>query len=295
MSAPLHCFGALALEIAAPPRHALLARDAADALGQLLSLDLQRLLPGIDALDLAFAAAHFDPCELLRPGWPVHAALSELAQRAPGRGGGRVIGFGAHAGAMPATSLQPEPKLFGGPLRLLPFALLGEAAAVAEVGRAMESRLLETGMAGAATALYAQEHFGGRLEHARYLSLHDLCAMTAMQYEHAGLGALWPLIEAALLAPGTPEWLDVPREPLARWNGDAVVIAEREGSAVEAGNDVDGLPDAGFDSPDANAVRLRRRQFEAVLGAHGIEVRRHVVAAGIDPRVALREPVAGAR
>jgi hypothetical protein len=295
MSAPLHCYGALALEIAAAPRHALLAREATDELGALLGVDLQRLLPGIEALDLAFAAAHFDPCELLRPGWPVHAALSDLAQRAPGRGRGRVIGFGAHLGTMPATPLQPEPGLFGGPLRLLPFALLGEAAVVADVGRAMESRLLETGMAGAATALYAQEHFGGRLEHARYLSLHDLCAMTAMQYEHAGLGALWPLIEAALLAPESEEWLDAPREPLARWNGREVVIAEREGRGGQSVQREHGVPDAGFDSPDGGAVRLRRRQFESVLGAHGIEVRRHVVAGGIDPRVALREPDAGAR
>jgi hypothetical protein len=37
--------------------------------------------------------------------------------------------------------------------------------------------LLETGMAEARTALAAQQAFGVAIEHARYLTLHDLAAM----------------------------------------------------------------------------------------------------------------------
>jgi hypothetical protein len=287
MTTPLHCFGALALELASAPARDRLTRDATDALGTHLGIDLQRLLPGVDALDLVYAGAHYDPCELLRPGWPVHAALAELARGVPGAGGGRVVGFGAHEARMPSAALQPDPALHGGPLRLLPFALLGEATAIAAAGRAMEEHLLETGMAGAATALAAQDAFGARLEHVRYLSVHDLCAMTAMQYQHAGLGALWPLIEAALLTPERDEWLDAAREPLARLHRGEIVIAEAEVQDREALAAADGIPDAGFGSSDRRAVQLRRRQFEAVLQVHAIPTRRHVVGAGQDPRRAL--------
>src|SRR5690606_13177755 len=106
------------------------------------------------------------------------------------------IAFGTHQGTLPGA-LTPSPALAEGPLRLVPFVLTGEAGDVAAVSQALEELLLETGMAGAGTALLAQEAFGLSVEHARYLTVHDLCAMTAMQYEHAGLGELWPIVETA--------------------------------------------------------------------------------------------------
>jgi hypothetical protein len=199
-----------------------------------------------------------------------------------------VIGFGAHDGRLPLAQLQPDPALRGGPLRLLPFVLLGDDDAVQRIAHAMEEALLQTGMAGAATALCAQHGFGGRLEHARYLSLHDLCAMTAMQYEHAGLGALWPLLEAALLAPDADEWLDAAPEPLLRYVGGEVRIARM---------DLDSWRDAGLAPAALAPDRLARahaafegrvRQFGAVLGAHAIPTRMIDVMPGRDPRAALR-------
>ncbi|MBB5207659.1 hypothetical protein [Chiayiivirga flava] len=286
MSAPLHSFGVFALESGAPLARALLDRDAASMLADHVSNDLQRLLPGVERLDLAIAAAAFDPAELLRPGWPRHAALAQLALAAPGRGAARVLGFGAADGAMPA-GLQPDAALAGGALHLVPFALLGGADALVAVGRAMEERLLDTGMADASTALFAQTAFGTRLEHVRYMSVHDLCALTAMQYEHAGLGPLWPLIEAALLAPGSEEWLDAPPEPLARFADGEVRIALL---------DLDAWADRGFAPAgvDANtlsrrfdAFQRRQRQFAAVLGAHGIGVQFDHCPATRDPREVL--------
>lgn len=288
MNPALHCYGALALEIAAPPQRMVLERDQSEALAAHVAADLQRLLPGVDALDLTLAAAHFDPAELLRPAWPIHAGLSELAQRAPAAGSGRVIGLGAHQGRMPAAVLMPDPALDGGPLRLLPFALHGEAEAVARVGAMMEERLLETGMAGAATALEAQSSFGGRLEHARYLTLHDLCAMVAMQYEHAGIAPLWPLIEAALLAPHGDEWIDAPPEPLLRYVDAEVRIAQFA---------LDAWAEAGFAPQGSSSESLSRgfrahgqrlQQYAAVLAAHAIPVRLIDVRVGHDPRDALR-------
>ena len=139
-------YGALALECSASLAHTALTRDAAAELAGYVAADLARLLPGVEALDLAVAGAGFDPSELLRPGWPLHAALADLAQRAPGRNGPRVLGFGSHEGAMPAQ-ISPDPALREGPLRLVPFVLHGKAEDVAAIGRAMEEVLLETGMA----------------------------------------------------------------------------------------------------------------------------------------------------
>ncbi len=267
MPAPLHCLGVFALERSPEGEvgHALLARDEADALGSVLAEDLRRLLPGVEALDAGLALALFDPAQLLRPGWPVHAALAELAGAAPGRRGGRSIAFGSHDGRMPAAALQPDPALGGGLMRLMPFVLLGDAADVAPVAEAMEATLLDVGMASAQAALDAQAAFGIQLEHARWMSLHDLCAMTAMQYGHAGLEAHWRLIEAALLAPNGEEWLREDGEPLARYAGGEVRIADV----------------APVDGDAAADLRRATRRLEAILTAHGVAHRR-IAAASVD-------------
>ena len=92
-------------------------------------------------------------------------------------------------------------------------------------------------MAGAQTALFAQSAFGAQIEHARYFSILDLCAMMALQYEHAGLAPLWPLLECALLSATAEAWLDAPPEPLARFSAGGVRIALL---------DLDGWLQAGF-------------------------------------------------
>ena len=143
-----------------------------------------------------------------RPGRPSHASSPSA------RDDGQLPG-----------ALAPSADFAGGPLRLLPFVLGGDAGVVARVGDAFERELMERGMAGAATALAAQDLFGLQVEHARYLTVHDLAALMAMQYEHAGLAPLWPVIEAALLAPGHEEWLDAPPEPLVHYAGGEARIA----------------------------------------------------------------------
>ncbi|MBB5015476.1 hypothetical protein [Rehaibacterium terrae] len=286
----LSCFGALALELTpgALAGRLALPQDQARELGALVASDLLKLVPEVAALDLAFVAAHFDPAELLRPGWPRHAGLVELAQGAPGRRDeARVIAFGSHDGRLPEV-LAPDENLVGGPLRLLPFVAVGDEAIATTVGHAFEERLLDTGMAGADTALYAQTAFGAQVEHARYLTVHDLCALTAVQYEHAGLKPLWPLIEAALLAPEGEEWLDAPPEPLARYAAQQVrfamldIDAWAEGGFAPAGIDAERMPHA-FDQ-----FTMRQRQFAAVLAAHGIAVVFDHAPAGHDPRALLR-------
>ncbi|MBD8527971.1 hypothetical protein [Pseudomarimonas arenosa] len=285
MSNRIHCLGALALELSASgdaPRSTL-ERAEAEELAALLARDLGQLLPGAERLDGAFAAALYDPAELLRPGWPVHSALTELAELAPGARGGRVIAVGAHQGQMPSAALQPDPQFQGGLLRLLPFALIGEPERALEVGRLMEERLLDTGMAGAGTALQAQSGFGATLEHARYLSIHDLCALIAHQYQHAGLADIWRLIEAALLSPDSAEWLDSDDGLIAVGRGHQVRIADPSPSIWRhrfgrLHADVDGA---------WQRYQIGLRQLMAILAAHGIGVEKVPLGIDEDPRQLL--------
>ena len=278
---PVHLLGALALEVTPGAGHVALAQADAATMGGHVATDLAAFAADAALLELVTVGAHYDPVELLRPGWPLHRELEQLAARAPrtgGGAGGRVIAFGAHDGKLPGT-LAPSPDFAGGPLRLVPFLLsVGDTGggAIARLGDRFERELLERGMAGAATALFAQERFGLRVEHARYLTLHDLVAMTALQYEHAGLAPLWPLLETALLAPAGDCLLDEAPEPrVACAGGEAriTLFDARDWCRRQA-------PDADCDDPAtrerlATAMRhfeARQRQFAEVLMAHAIPV-----------------------
>lgn len=302
------CFGALALELrpGAHATRAALEPAVAAQLAEGIARDLAALAPEATDFDLAVLAAHYDPVELLRPGWPLHAALDALVLRAPmaplsgsrspddgaGAGAPRILAFGARDGVLPEAVPSPDADYAHGTMRLLPLLLRGgadEGERIARLSQSLEEILLERGMAGAATALLAQEAFAAPIEHARYVTLHDLAALTAMQYEHAGLAPLWPLIETALLSPQEEAWLDAPPEPLARYADGEVRIALLDAEAwraggfapASAGEDADRL-ELAFEHFEA-----RQRQFAAVLAAHGIAVTFDHCPTGKDPREAL--------
>ncbi|WP_240096271.1 hypothetical protein [Thermomonas flagellata] len=264
--------GVIALELrpgSAPQAPALAAEAAGEAAAQ-LGRALAALAPGAEALSLALLGAHFDPAEALRPGWPLHRRALELLQRAPGRAlGARVVGVGADAqGAVPLP-LQADPQFAGGPLRVLPFVLHGEG--VAAVAQALEASLLDRGMADAALALALQDGLAAQIEHARLLSLHDLLAIIAMQYRHAGLDALWTLLETALLAPGASALLDAPPEPLARYAEGEVRIALLDPAAWQQ-RDAPGERDEARLQRGFERFQARQRQYAAVLDAHAVPV-----------------------
>ena len=273
----LHLLGALALELAPGTGADRIALPQADAgtLAAHMARDLAGFTPAASALQLVTVGAHYDVVELLRPGWPLHRELDQLAARAPGDAGGRVIAFGAHDDKLPGA-LTPQAEHAGGPLRLVPFVLGGDAAIAARVGETLERDLMESGMAGAETALFAQEAFGLRVEHARYLTLHDLAAMMALQYEHAGLAPLWPVVEAALLAPDAEEWLEQAPEPVVHYMDREARIAMftpqawRERYAAEAAHTSEG--DCARLERGFAMFQARQRQFAALLEAHGIPV-----------------------
>jgi hypothetical protein len=292
-----NCLGALALELkpGTAIERTVLEQTAAGELASLVARDLSRFDDRSVELDLGLLGAAFDPVELLRPGWPLHRELQRLVAQAPGAGLPRVIAFADREGRLP-ENLQPRAEFADGVLRLLPWVLRGpraqaEAVATAFEGDAPGSGLLETGMAGADTALCAQSAFGAQIEHARYLTLHDLAALIAMQYQHAGLGAVWPLIETALLAPNEEHWLDAPPEPLVRLAGGEARIAlfDDEGWAA-SGLAPAGAHDAERMGRDFDRFQMRQRQLAALLQAHGLGVRFDHCAAGSDPRQLLAEP-----
>ncbi|UHQ20495.1 hypothetical protein LVB87_04880 [Lysobacter sp. KIS68-7] len=273
----LQLLGALALELAPGTGAArdALDQDGAGALAARMAHDLAGFAAEASALQLVTVGAHYDVVELLRPGWPLHRELDQLAARAPGDAGGRIIAFGAHDGTLPGA-LTPQTEYAGGPLRLVPFVLGGDAEVASRVGDAFERDLMERGMAGAATALLAQEAFGLRVEHARYLTLHDLAAMMALQYEHAGLAPLWPVLEAAMLEPDAEEWLEQGPEPIVHYTDREARIALftpqawRERYHPESAHD--SVRDCARLERAFEMYQARQRQFSALLMAHGVPV-----------------------
>lgn len=289
MTAICSCLGALALELTPGVRAArsVLDQAAGGELAALVARDLAKFVPQAARLDLALIAALFDPVELLRPRWPLHRELERLIAQAPGGDGARIIAFAGRDGQLP-ENLQPHADFVDGALRLLPIVLRGEASIAAGVDAQFEHSLLDIGMAGADTALLAQQAFGASIEHARYLTVHDLAAMMAMQYENVGLGAAWPLIEAALLAPDSEQWLDAPPEPLVRFaDGQAqIALLDPETWARSA------LAPADADQRQLGRAfarfQIRQRQLASLLQAHGIPVSFDHCQTGSDPRAQLR-------
>ncbi|MCW0392992.1 hypothetical protein [Xanthomonas sacchari] len=288
-SATRHAHGVIALELSSgrEPAHPALPHAQAAELAEKVGRDLAQLVPAVRELELSLAGAHFDPAEALRPGWPLHRRLEELAARAPGRHDGpRLLAFGTDADGSVPLPFQADAGLRGGALRVVPFLLSGPADTVQAVAEALEDVLLAQGMAQADTALLAQKGFGAEIEHARYLTGHDLAAMMSMQYDNQGLAPLWPLIETALLAPDQEEWLQAPPEPLLRYRGGEVRMALFDPASWCA--------HYAYDRQDCERLQrvyeqylARQRQLAAVLEAHGLPVLYVHCESGQDAKQAL--------
>ena len=288
MSDIVSCLGAFALELSPQTRaqSPCLFQAEAGELAALLARDLARWVPEVRDCDFTVLAALFDPVEILRPGFPLHAELERLTAQAPGQGSARVIALGANENALPDT-LAPSPEFAEGPFRLVPFLLRGDSELIKNVGEQLEASLLDIGMAPADTALFAQENFKAQIEHARYLTVHDLAAMMAMQYEHAGLKNVWPLIETALLAPDEICWCDAMPDPLALYRDREIHMTLL---------DADDWQNLGYCGEEKSPERceflfeqfeMRQRQMAALFRAHGLDVTFEHCAKGKNPRQVL--------
>lgn len=280
--------GALALELVpgSQPGRAALRQGEAGALAERIGHDLALLAPQVASLDLVLAGAHYDPAELLRPGWPLHRRLEELHARAPQATGPRIIAFGADGDGTVPQPLRAEAELQGGPLRVVPFLLVGDAGEVATVATTFEEILLERGMARAETALAAQDGFDARIEHARYLTAYDLAAMMALQYANVGLDGLWTLLETALLVPQREAWLDAPPEPLMRYADGTVRVAAFDLGAWRARHAPDETDASRIERGFAH-FQARQRQLVAILEVHGLDAEAVPCAADADARALL--------
>ena len=261
----------LALEVSAGPAalaQITLSRDEAAELAALIATDLHALLPQVGEARLAVAGALFDPVELLRPGFPVWAALDELARRVPRGHLENVVAFGTHEGRMPTPTLQPEAAYAGGPLRLLPLSLLAADPLAETLREALEVELIGRGEAGTRTADWLMRRLGARLEHVRYLSRNDLLALTCVQYEHVNLAPLWTLLEAALLANDRDHAEQV-------LSARGLELQYRAG-AVHAQSPAQWLvAQAGDEAARAHGfagIVFELRQYASLLGAHSLRL-----------------------
>lgn len=246
-SAALNFLALVAVECESPgvPPVVTLDRGTTSILADALAHDLARHAPAICSLDFVFVGALFDQAQLLRPGWPLHAALAEALDRLPRNpGDAHVVALGAHEGRMPASGLEPDTSLLGSPMLVMPWLLSGPPGPLGEVASRLERELLEQGLIGAELALALGEAFGIKTAHARHMTTLDLCALACAQYEHVGLGELWQMMETALLEPDR-------RLSLALKDGGSL--------RYEAGTVYCSATD-----------RRRLAQFRAILGAHGL-------------------------
>lgn len=201
-SPALNFLALVAIECEAPgvPPTTALDRATASVLADALAHDLAAHVPEIRELDFVFVGALYDQAQLLRPGWPLHAALAEALARLPRTAAGaHVVALGAHEGKLPLATLEPEIALLGSPMLVMPWLLSGSPTLIDRVGQRLEKDLFDHGLIGAELALAIGEAFGVKTSHARHLTTLDLCALASAQYQHAGLDALWQIIETGLL------------------------------------------------------------------------------------------------
>ncbi len=257
---------ALALEFSALDNNTsslVFSRQLTEHIAEGIAKDLRDLLPGIERARLLVGGTTLDAAEILRPGFPVHAALEELGTRFRPQQTG-VLAFGAHDGRMPLSALRPEAAFAASPMRYLPLVIQVPKDDAPALSQALEEELAQHGEAGTATADRIMRALNQPLEHARYMSLTDLIAMACVQFEHAGFAAHWALLETALLSPEREEQTLSPNGLALYWR-DAKVWAETPRARIARSE----LPDQERASQYAAAV-YDLRQAYALFHAHAL-------------------------
>lgn len=239
-----------------------LTRDEAAELAAMIASDLHALIPKVGAACLTLAGTLLDAVELLRPGFPIWAALDDLARRLPRGHCDNVLAFGSHDGQMPEPVLEPSAEYADGPLRLLPMSLLTPPDLAVELSECLEDQLIACGEAGKPTADWLMRTLGMRRAHVRYLSRNDVLAVMCVQYGHVALGPLWELLEVALLTPEEDATCMTERGLTLEFTQGAVLaqspaqwLAERDSDDAQRSHDFAG-------------IIFELRQYAALLDAH---------------------------
>ena len=266
--------GVLALEFSeSAPAVMLLTRACAESLVASLLKQLARMLPTEHAYGLSWAAAMFDPAQMLRRGFPVHQQIADLflAGREKGLEVGQSLTLMQHQGVMPAAVLTPDGASGSATLRAIPLVLSGSDAAIAAARNQLESELYGEGLADAGIVMALARDLDVRFEHVRWMSLLDLAAMMAAQLEHVGFTPAWTLIEELLFS-AAPQAL-VTTTSLGqsmRLHEDHVLLEFRTYAAYARAQQDFGL--AAELSSYLESVH-EFRQLQALFAAHAIETR----------------------
>jgi hypothetical protein len=265
-------------------RPALLGPSDAEQLLAHVAADMRTLLPAIAECSLIAAGALFDQTQILRPGYPVFAALEAGASGpadAPRPFKPGLVSIGAADGVMPAEALQPGADIPLGLLQLLPVVVHGPARLVEELGQAMEYRFLEQGQLSPHAAAWLQTAFRISVNHARLMTLTDLNAMLRLQLEHFGFLPLWELLDAALSGSTGALRVSTPSGRSLEWkDGEVHAVFEtfdfwaREGGGAN-------LPAARLALAGGYGDWTREmRQYTTTLRAHGVTIRFHLPGGG---------------
>lgn len=246
---------------------------AASALAGHLAKDLDHILGGIDHLGLILPGALYDQTEILQPGLPLPSALADLYGGSL-QGGfvPQLIALGADHGAFPMAEIDPHRRPGSGPLLLLPFCLIGPSAAIGQLARIMEDRLLQNGETSPATREAVQQAFGLSVLNLSFATIGDLCALLRVQLEGNGLLPLWELLEHA--------WFERPGvHPATLEGGNRFLVAGDHAHTLFYTFDDwaqfgpgRALPAAELGEGYQRWVRLQR-QYTLALAAYGLEVR----------------------
>jgi len=263
-------------------RPALLSPTDSEQMLSHIAADLQALFPDISQCSLVAAGALYDQTQILRPGYPVFAALEAAAAQAGGepfKPG--LVSIGARDGRMPASDLEPFSDIPLGLLQLLPVVIVGPAERVKELTAMTEYRFLEEGQLSAHSAAWLQSAFGVSVQHARLMTLADLNALLHLQLEHYGFLPLWELLDAALNRPEKP--LTVASSSGKSWEWrEGVVRTAFETFDHWAGQGMGAAMPASRMALAAGYAQWTRemRQYLTTLRAHGLTVQLHLPDTG---------------
>lgn len=262
---------------ASASRPGLLTKTDADQMLAHLSADLAVLLPGLNRCSLVAAGALFDQTQILRPAYPVFAALNSALQHGGLNPGAehrsRLLSIGVDDGRMPLPELQPEEDIPLGILQVLPMVLTGPAAEIEALGQEMEHCFLERGQLSAHSAKWLESAFGIRINHARFMTLTDLRAMFRLQLEHFGFLPLWELIDAALEQSKTTHSAQAGTGPVFSWQDGAVHVEYQSFDFWAQQGSGKALDPYRGKLAGAYADWTRQlRQYLSTLRAHGIKV-----------------------
>ncbi len=239
-----------------------LSRQQAEQLAAALAADLARTVPGVDQAMLVVAGSLFEPAELLRPGLPAWAALTDLATPIVHEQGlaPRLLAIGSHDGRLPDRRLAPSEEPVQGQFLVLPLLMVSEADNGPALETALERELFERGSIDPPARALLHQALGLESVHGQLLTATDLLALQHVQMDAAGLGGFWPVIEHAVLAADETAEFELAAGLQTRWAADDQRLT------------VEFLPfDTFAGTPAAYLLWLRAlRTLTALADAHGL-------------------------